>query len=114
MYSSRAQKVEDAKEALRKNSNVQLHNRQLRVEKAKGRRTCVLGLRSGAPITEELLFQAINKRGPIEAYAFRHEPAYTARGEWYATTTCIVTFAYVQDCLEAIQVGCPSLPCLCE
>ncbi|KKA18510.1 hypothetical protein T310_7547, partial [Rasamsonia emersonii CBS 393.64] len=84
-------------------SDVYLHNRQLRVEKAKGRRTCVLGLRSGAPITEELLFEAINKRGPIEAYAFQHEMAFTAWGECYSTITCIVTFAYVQDCLEAIQ-----------
>jgi hypothetical protein len=70
----------------------------------------VLGLRSGGAMTYELFSDALSKRGPMEAYTFQQSPVYVwspdlAMQICIVTQVCIATFAYVQDCHEAIQVG---------
>ncbi|KAL1962428.1 hypothetical protein VTN77DRAFT_9699 [Rasamsonia byssochlamydoides] len=97
------EKVDDAMVALLCSEHVYLHNRRLRVEKAFCRRTCILGLRSGAPMNKPLYLEAINKRGPLEFSDIHPELAYNIWGECYVTQVCRIIFVYVQDCLEAIQ-----------
>ncbi|KAJ5613562.1 hypothetical protein N7528_007216 [Penicillium herquei] len=93
------EKVEDASAALVNTDRAMLHDRWLRIERAKGRRTAGLGLRSGAPITPEDLSFALEGRGPVEAYWFEHYPV----GPQIWALICKVTFAYVDDCRDAIK-----------
>ncbi|KAJ6115052.1 hypothetical protein N7486_000830 [Penicillium sp. IBT 16267x] len=93
------QKVEHANAALDPNERIALHNRWLRIERAKGRRTACLGLRSGAPITTQDVSSALGDRGPLEVYCIESYP--TGPHTW--TYISKVTFAYVDDCRDAIK-----------
>ncbi|KAJ5798131.1 uncharacterized protein N7503_007427 [Penicillium pulvis] len=93
------EKVEHANAALDPNERIALHDRWLRVERAKGRRTACLGLRSGAPITDQDVSSALGDRGHLEVYCIESYP--TGPQTW--TFICKVTFAYVDDCRDAIK-----------
>ncbi|KAJ5999124.1 hypothetical protein N7451_006934 [Penicillium sp. IBT 35674x] len=93
------EKVEHANAALDPNERIALHDRWLRVERAKGRRTACLGLRSGAPITDHDVSSALGDRGHLEVYCIESYP--TGPQTW--TFICKVTFAYVDDCRDAIK-----------
>ncbi|KAJ5639771.1 uncharacterized protein N7484_007633 [Penicillium longicatenatum] len=95
------EKVEHANAALDPNERIALHDRWLRIERAKGRRegTACLGLRSGAPITTEDVSSALADRGHLEVYCIESYP--TGPQTW--TFICKVTFAYVDDCRDAIK-----------
>ncbi|KAJ5738337.1 hypothetical protein N7493_001492 [Penicillium malachiteum] len=75
--------------------------------------TAGLGLRSGAPITPGDLSFALEGRGPVEAYWFEQYPV----GPQLWALICKVTFAYVDDCRDAIKVEFPKLlilPYICH
>ncbi|KAJ5632939.1 hypothetical protein N7490_009278 [Penicillium lividum] len=94
------EKVEHANAALDPNARITLHDRWLRIERAKGKRTACLGLRSGAPITAQDVSSALRDRGPLEVYSI--ESYSTGPQTW--TFICKVTFAYVDDCRDAIKL----------
>lgn len=63
--------------------------------------TAILGLRSGTAISENEVALALGGRGPLEAHCI--EPHFTQSHGW--TSVCKVTFAYVDDCKDAIKVS---------
>ncbi|KAJ5930668.1 hypothetical protein N7466_006161 [Penicillium verhagenii] len=93
------EQVEHANAALNPDERITLHDRWLRIERAKGRRTACLGLRSGAPITQQDISSALSDRGHLEFYCIESFP--TGPHTW--TWICKVTFAYVDDCRDAIK-----------
>ncbi|KAL2009185.1 hypothetical protein VTN00DRAFT_7379 [Thermoascus crustaceus] len=92
------ERVEHADAALLSNGSTMLHGRWLRIERAKGRRTAWLGLRSGDPISPANVLEALENKGPIEAFCIEPLPR-----DYSWTLVCIVTFAYVDDCKDAIR-----------
>ncbi|OJJ43412.1 hypothetical protein ASPZODRAFT_146128 [Penicilliopsis zonata CBS 506.65] len=94
--------IEDAKTALAWTECLLLHKRFLRIEKAKGKRTARFGFRTGAPITDFDVTDVLARWGPIEA--FRIESVPFGYSPWsYFSTVSTVTFAYVDDCTDAIR-----------
>ncbi|KAJ5726398.1 uncharacterized protein N7483_007755 [Penicillium malachiteum] len=71
-----------------------------RERKEENEGTAGLGLRSGAPITVDDLSFALEGRGPVEAYCFE---SYLVGPQIWALI-CKVTFAYVDDCRDAIKM----------
>lgn len=61
--------------------------------------TALLGLRSGGPISPADVLEALENRGPLEAFCIK--PLF---GRYSWTLVCTVTFAYVDDCKDAIRV----------
>ncbi|KAJ5198319.1 uncharacterized protein N7498_007436 [Penicillium cinerascens] len=95
------ERVADANAALGCDQCTQLHERWLRIERAKGRRTALLGLRSGAAITQHDITSALGGRGPLEAWCIEsHQSGFNC---W--TNVGKVTFAYVDDCRDAIKAN---------
>ncbi|KAJ5118611.1 hypothetical protein N7526_010248 [Penicillium atrosanguineum] len=92
------ERVEDANAALECDQSTELHGRYLRVEKAKGRRTALLGFRSGAPISEQEVLSVLGGRGVLEAWTTESHQS----GNWFSNVGK-VTFAYVDDCKDAIR-----------
>ncbi|GLI77145.1 hypothetical protein PoHVEF18_005430 [Penicillium ochrochloron] len=93
------ERVEDASAALASEESTILHDRMLRIERAKGRRTACLGLRSLQPITAQDVLGALEGRGSLEVYTI--EPQQTGYQTW--TDIAKVTFAFVDDCRDAIK-----------
>ncbi|EAW09215.1 uncharacterized protein ACLA_034180 [Aspergillus clavatus NRRL 1] len=93
------EKVEDADTALAWGENIKLHNRWLRIERARGKRTACFGSRDGAPVTQDHVSMALGWQGPIEACGFEH--ALNQFGMW--TIICKVTFAFVDDFKDAVK-----------
>ncbi|KAJ5884974.1 hypothetical protein N7495_009484 [Penicillium taxi] len=92
--------AEDAKSAL-ESGPTSLHGRCLRIERARGRilGTACLGLRSYGNITIQEVQFALKERGPVEVYCI--QPYLTTFNT--LTSICKVTFAYVDDCRDAIK-----------
>ncbi|KAJ5668014.1 uncharacterized protein N7477_006584 [Penicillium maclennaniae] len=67
--------------------------------------TALLGFRSGAPISEQEVLSVLGGRGVLEAWTT--EPHQS--GNWVSTVGK-VTFAYVDDCKDAIRVSTPLSP----
>ncbi|KAJ5772139.1 hypothetical protein N7520_002668 [Penicillium odoratum] len=80
------EKVEHANAALGPNARITLHDRWLRIERAKGR--------------PQDVSSALRDRGPLEVYSI--ESYSTGPQTW--TFICKVTFAYVDDCRDAIKL----------
>ncbi|KAJ5377754.1 uncharacterized protein N7496_005163 [Penicillium cataractarum] len=93
------ERVEDASAALASDESTVLHDRLLRIERAKGRRTACLGLRSLQPVTAQDVLTALDGRGSLEVYTI--EPQQTGYQTW--TDVAKVTFAFVDDCRDAIK-----------
>ncbi|KAJ5886435.1 uncharacterized protein N7473_009109 [Penicillium subrubescens] len=93
------ERVEDASAALASEESTILHDRILRIERAKGRRTACLGLRSLQPITARDVLGALEGRGSLEVYTI--EPQQAGYQTW--TDIAKVTFAFVDDCRDAIK-----------
>ncbi|KAI9927996.1 hypothetical protein ASPWEDRAFT_29385 [Aspergillus wentii DTO 134E9] len=93
------EEVDAASAALAWNECTVMHDRWLRVERARGRRTAVIGLRCMTPMSHEDLAFVLNGRGPVEAYGF--EPHVI--NEWFWTFIAKVTFAYVDDCKDMVK-----------
>ncbi|KAJ5768029.1 hypothetical protein N7533_000612 [Penicillium manginii] len=77
---------------------INLHDRDLRVERAKGQRTARLSLRSGAHITVEDSRKTLEPAGPLEGLCLQN--IQLASGN---TATCLATFVYVEDCNDAVK-----------
>ncbi|KAJ5460153.1 uncharacterized protein N7458_001705 [Penicillium daleae] len=93
------ERVEDANAALSSDESTILHGRMLRIERAKGRRTACLGLRSLQPVTAQDVQTALEGRGSLEVYSI--ESQQTGYQTW--TDVAKVTFAFVDDCRDAIK-----------
>ncbi|KAJ5819782.1 hypothetical protein N7474_005373 [Penicillium riverlandense] len=91
--------VEHAATALQWDELLKLDGRWLRIERAKGRRTACLGFRSGESISNAEVDNALNGRGPVELYTLERYQS----GPYSWCTVCRVTFAYVDDCRDAIR-----------
>jgi hypothetical protein len=63
--------------------------------------TALLGLRSGVALTEQDLLSALEGRGVLEAYYIESHPS----GFNSFTHVGKVTFAYVDDCRDAIRAS---------
>ncbi|PKX91640.1 uncharacterized protein P174DRAFT_433081 [Aspergillus novofumigatus IBT 16806] len=94
------EKVEHAVAALAENDLIKLHDRWLRIEKIKGRRTARLGHRSGLPVSPHDFETALTGRGHFESY-FLEEVFFLDLG--LLTTVFTVTFAYIDDYRDAIK-----------
>ncbi|RLM01753.1 hypothetical protein CFD26_106039 [Aspergillus turcosus] len=94
------EKVEDAAAALAENELIKLHDRWLRIEKIKGKRTARLGYRSGRPVTEYDYKIALTGRGHLES-CFLEELMFLDLG--FFTTVFTVTFAYIDDFKDAVK-----------
>lgn len=70
--------------------------------------TAWLGLRSGDPISPANVLEALENQGPLEAFCIEPLPR-----DYGWTLVCIVTFAYVDDCKDAIRVHYVSC-CFCS
>ncbi|CEJ56903.1 hypothetical protein PMG11_05615 [Penicillium brasilianum] len=93
------ERVEDASAALASDQSTVLHDRLLRIERAKGRRTACLGLRSLQPVTAQDVLTALDGRGSLEVYTIEQQQ--TGYQVW--TDVAKVTFAFVDDCRDAIK-----------
>lgn len=62
--------------------------------------TACLGFRSGESISNAEVDDALNGRGPVENYTLERYQS----GPYNQCTVCRVTFAYVDDCRDAIRV----------
>ncbi|KAI2786641.1 hypothetical protein POX_g09029 [Penicillium oxalicum] len=93
------ERVEDANAALAREEPAILHDRPLRIEKAKAQRVACLGLRSLQPITTQDVVAALGSRGPLETYTI--ESQQTGLQSW--TDVAKVTFAFVDDYRDAIR-----------
>ncbi|KAF4262630.1 hypothetical protein KXX13_001403 [Aspergillus fumigatus] len=94
------EKVEHAVAALAENDLIKLHDRWLRIEKIKGKRTARLGHRSGLPVSPHDFETALTGRGHFES-CFLEEVYFLDLG--FLTTVFTVTFAYVDDYRDAIK-----------
>lgn len=70
--------------------------------------TACLGLRDGMPITPTEVLQVLKGKGPLEVYSIVATPYFYDpwMNVYTYTYVCNVTFAYVDDCKDAIKVGC--------
>ncbi|GIJ87260.1 hypothetical protein Asppvi_006166 [Aspergillus pseudoviridinutans] len=94
------EKVEHAVAALAENDLIKLHDRWLRIEKIKGKRTARLGHRSGHPVSPHDFETALTGRGHFES-CFLEEVIFLDLG--FLTTVFTVTFAYIDDFRDAIK-----------
>ncbi|GIC86558.1 uncharacterized protein Aud_002932 [Aspergillus udagawae] len=94
------EKVEHAVAALAENDLIKLHDRWLRIEKIKGKRTARLGHRSGHPVSPHDFETAFTGRGHFES-CFLEEVIFLDLG--FLTTVFTVTFAYIDDYRDAIK-----------
>ncbi|KAF7173219.1 hypothetical protein CNMCM6106_007334 [Aspergillus hiratsukae] len=94
------EKVEDAAAALAENELIKLHDRWLRIEKIKGKRTARIGHRYGHPVTQYDYDIALTGRGHFES-CFLEEVPFLDLG--FFTTAFIVTFAYIDDFRDTIK-----------
>ncbi|KAJ6117584.1 hypothetical protein N7512_007309 [Penicillium capsulatum] len=79
--------------------NQKLHGRTLRIEPSKAKCSAVLGLLSGADITQEDVEFVLANRGPIISKLMAPACIQDQVGPW----VCRVKFAYVDDCRDAIK-----------
>ncbi|KAJ5152954.1 uncharacterized protein N7482_009432 [Penicillium canariense] len=93
------ERVEDASAALASEKCTVLHDRLLRTERAKGRRTACLGIRTGQSITAHDVLTALGGRGSLEVYSIEPQQMGIQTGPDVAK----VTFAFVDDCRDAIK-----------
>ncbi|OQE29888.1 hypothetical protein PENSTE_c002G05476 [Penicillium steckii] len=93
------EKVEDAINALELNGKT-LHERPLRIERAKGQRTACLFNRSGASLTEDTGRDILEGHGALQGLCLDE---CTLPGHNDKTTVCIVTFAFVEDYNDAVK-----------
>ncbi|GAQ04812.1 hypothetical protein ALT_2133 [Aspergillus lentulus] len=94
------EKVEHAVAALAENDLIKLHDRWLRIEKIKGKRTARLGHRSGLQVSPHDFETALTGRGHFES-CFLEEVFFLDLG--FLTTVFTVTFAYIDDYRDAIK-----------
>ncbi|GAD92174.1 RNA binding domain protein [Paecilomyces variotii No. 5] len=94
------ERMQDAEAALQYDNAPVLHGRVLRIERAKSRRTASLGRRNSFPMTEADVYEALYDRGPLEAFCIQPVLFHG----YYPTQVATVTFAYIDDCIDAIKV----------
>ncbi|CAG8905363.1 unnamed protein product [Penicillium egyptiacum] len=88
-----------ANSALKQNGNLMLHNRVLRLESSKARRTANFGYLSDAPIEKSEVVDALKGRGSLESISIEH----FVTPEGVNSTFGVVTFAYPDDYADALQ-----------
>ncbi|KAJ6178462.1 hypothetical protein N7519_008923 [Penicillium mononematosum] len=88
-----------ANSALKQNGNLMLHNRVLRLESSKARRTANFGYLSDAPIKKSEVIDALKGRGSLETISIEH----FVTPEGVNSTFGLVTFAYPDDYADALQ-----------
>ncbi|CAG8208305.1 unnamed protein product [Penicillium nalgiovense] len=88
-----------ANSALKQNGNLMLHNRVLRLESSKARRTANFGYLSDAPIEQQEVIDALKGRGSLESISIEH----FVTPEGVNSTFGLVTFAYPDDYADALQ-----------
>ncbi|KGO71241.1 Nucleotide-binding, alpha-beta plait [Penicillium italicum] len=88
-----------SKAALKQNGNLMLHNRVLRLESSKAKRSANFGYLSDAPIGKTEVADALKGCGSLEVISIEH--FVTAEG--VESTFGVVTFAYPDDYADALQ-----------
>ncbi|KAJ5857523.1 hypothetical protein N7455_008417 [Penicillium solitum] len=88
-----------ANAALKQNGNLMLHNRVLRLESSKARRTANFGYLSDAPIEKSEVLAALKGRGSLEGISIEH----FVNQDGVKSTFGVVTFAYPDDYADALQ-----------
>ncbi|KAJ9490135.1 hypothetical protein VN97_g3126 [Penicillium thymicola] len=88
-----------ANAALKQNGNLMLHNRVLRLESSKARRTANFGYLSDAPIEKSEVLAALKGRGSLEGVSIEH----FVNQDGVKSTFGVVTFAYPDDYADALQ-----------
>ncbi|KAJ5971018.1 Nucleotide-binding alpha-beta plait [Penicillium vulpinum] len=88
-----------ANSALKQNGNLMLHNRVLRLESSRARRTAHFGNITDAPIDKAEIAAALKGRGSLEGITI--EPFVNSEG--VESTFGVVTFAYPDDYADALQ-----------
>ncbi|KAJ5124750.1 uncharacterized protein N7515_008575, partial [Penicillium bovifimosum] len=91
--------IKCAQAALRQNGELRLHNRTLRLESSKARRTAFFGYLTDAPISREEILAALHDRGCLESLIIKDD--YVDR-HGNKTTYGVVTFAYPDDFADAL------------
>ncbi|KAJ5816786.1 Nucleotide-binding alpha-beta plait [Penicillium robsamsonii] len=91
--------IKAANSALKQNGNLMLHNRMLRLESSRARRTAHFGYLTDEPIDKSIIVDALTGLGSLEGIII--ENYVNPQGE--DTTFGVVTFAYPDDYADALQ-----------
>ncbi|KAJ5154200.1 Nucleotide-binding alpha-beta plait [Penicillium coprophilum] len=91
--------IKAANSALKQNGNLMLHNRVLRLESSRARRTAHFGYLTDEPIEKSVIVDALKGLGSLEGIAV--ENYVNPQGE--DSTFGVVTFAYPDDYADALQ-----------
>ncbi|KAJ5555586.1 hypothetical protein N7535_008021 [Penicillium sp. DV-2018c] len=90
--------IKCAKAALKRNGELKLHNRTLRLETSKARRTAFFGYLTNAPITRDEVLAALKDRGSLENLIIKDFVDRYGNKSTYG----LVTFAYPDDYSDAL------------
>ncbi|KAJ5520516.1 Nucleotide-binding alpha-beta plait [Penicillium fimorum] len=91
--------IKAANSALKQNGNLMLHNRVLRLESSRARRTAHFGYLTDEPIGKSVIVDALTGLGSLEGITI--EKYVNPQGE--DSTFGVVTFAYPDDYADALQ-----------
>ncbi|KAJ5372238.1 Nucleotide-binding alpha-beta plait [Penicillium concentricum] len=91
--------IKAANSALKQNGNLMLHNRVLRLESSRARRTAHFGYLTDEPIDKSVIVDALKGLGSLEGIII--EDYVNPQGD--DSTFGVVTFAYPDDYADALQ-----------